>query len=121
MGAPHAAELLVANVLPYMYSTNTKDSSSTTEQMVSDTSDTQLSLGEEVNPEHITCNSYSYIILTLKFFKKAKLKHIDSYFQKAKSVLCREYICWDFKCIHLNANSLNERTLVCKMGGRHHS
>lgn len=26
--------------------------------------------------------------------------------------------CWDFKMVHLNANSKNERTLVCRIGGR---
>lgn len=25
--------------------------------------------------------------------------------------------CWDFKMVHLNANSRNERTLVCRIGG----
>jgi hypothetical protein len=26
--------------------------------------------------------------------------------------------CWDFRMVHLNANSRNERTLVCRIGGK---
>jgi 23S rRNA U2552 (ribose-2'-O)-methylase RlmE/FtsJ len=64
-----------------------------------------------------------YLVLTLKLPKNPKEKHMlravataMKLLAPAKNDFAAKYgVCgWDFKVVHLNANSKNERTLVCK-------
>jgi hypothetical protein len=59
------------------------------------------------------CEGYGVIVLTLKLQKHPKEKHINFAFESAHSILATRG-CFDFKLVHAAANSLNERTLVCK-------
>ena len=62
------------------------------------------------------------MVLTLKLMKHPKQTHIDSARRTVSDTLYKYGIVEDhslnsdnMKCIHINANSLNERTIVCKV------
>jgi hypothetical protein len=72
-------------------------------------------------------NSFGYLILTLKLLKNPKEKHINKAVKTVIDALSSSVPAspqaggsgwgvrgWDFKVVHLNANSRNERTVVCK-------
>lgn len=63
------------------------------------------------------CLCGGYVVLTLKLPKGAKNAHARSAADSARTVLTKAG-CWDFKIVHLNANSSNERTLLCRFGGK---
>lgn len=56
----------------------------------------------------------SYIVLTLKLFKNPNERHISYAFRTASSIL-QSVGCYDFRMVHLHANSRNERTLICRL------
>ena len=62
------------------------------------------------------CSCGGYVVLTLKLVKNAKEHYIHNASQGASKIL-RAAGCWDFRVVHLGANSKNERTLVCRFGG----
>jgi hypothetical protein len=71
---------------------------------------------------HSDCGT-GYLVLTLKLPKNPKEKHMlravattMRLLAPARNEFAAKYgVCgWDFKVVHLNANSKNERTLVCK-------
>lgn len=69
------------------------------------------------HPVRANCNCCGYIVLTLKLVKNAK----ESYIARAVEAACgllSQGGCWDYRVVHLGANSRNERTLVCRCGGR---
>ena len=69
------------------------------------------------HPVRANCNCCGYIVLTLKLVKNAK----ESYVARAVEAACgllSQGGCWDYRVVHLGANSRNERTLVCRYGGR---
>jgi len=53
-----------------------------------------------------------FVVMTLKMNKSPKQKHID--FARDQAVQILSPFCHDFKLVHLNANSSNERTLICR-------
>ena len=113
---PHiAAELLVNKVLPYMSNGSR----------------------EVTGGGHGAASRYdhaAYVILTLKLPRNPSQKRIESSYRIACNILSLNesdtaargktrldsiqegaiYRCCDFKMIHLNANSRNERTLLCR-------
>lgn len=54
-----------------------------------------------------------FLIMTLKLMKSSKQKHID--FARDEAIRILSPYCEDFKVVHLNANSSNERTIVCTL------
>ena len=78
----------------------------------------QHSIGHsDTHSQQVKCSCCGYIVLTLKLVKNAK----DSYIKRAVDSACEllsEEGCWDYRVVHLGANSRNERTLVCRYGGR---
>ena len=63
------------------------------------------------------CSCGGYVVLTLKLVKNAKEHYIQNAIQGASKIL-RAAGCWDFRVVHLGANSKNERTLVCRFGDK---
>jgi hypothetical protein len=77
---------------------------------------TATHFNEYNNPQETNCTCCGYIVLTLKLVKNAK----ESYITRAVEAACgllTESGCWDYRVVHLGANSRNERTLVCRYGG----
>lgn len=61
----------------------------------------------------------SYIILTLKMMKKFKAHHLDAVLVRVMEIFqqacpCHAN-CWQFRTMHLGANSSNERTLCLRL------
>ena len=78
---------------------------------------------EEVEEEENNSDFYSYIILTLKLQKNPSERIIQKSFNNVQNIILKgletkeeekyQYNC-EFKMIYLNANSKNERTVVCR-------
>lgn len=62
---------------------------------------------------HMIGEGRSFVIMTLKLAKTPKQRSIDHAVEMATNILTQS-MCCDFKVCHLNANSSNERTIVCK-------
>ena len=54
------------------------------------------------------------IVMTLKLCKSPTTKFIESAVKAVKSILNESGKCFDYRVIHCNSNSSNERTIVCK-------
>lgn len=142
--ADDATVMLVEHVLQYANVTSSSAPPSPTvdvadpdaRQVCFTNSAEDLPLGREketyksrLTPEDLChCCTHSdrgtgYLILTLKMPKNPKEKHMlravaaaMKLLAPAKNKFAAKFgVCgWDFKVVHLNANSKNERTLVCK-------
>jgi hypothetical protein len=125
--ASEASSLLAAHVLPYMCYSNSKaiemDSKHNTD---SDTLKINAQQVNDMTPDNLFPNSAGdsksktsvefdkFIILTLKLIKNPKEYHIVNAVNTVKSNFS-SFGCVDFKVVHLNANSKNERTLICRI------
>ena len=109
MDALESAELLVSYVLPFMTPTSDGAFKSLNLSRIPRSG----SIIELPNEKLIDFSGPSYIVLTLKLPKNPKEKLVAKIAQSVEEILLR-YGCYDFKLIHLHANSINERTLVCK-------
>jgi hypothetical protein len=68
------------------------------------------------NPKQNVRSCGGYVVLTLKLPKNSKEQHINN----ATNVAIKQLSavnCHDFHVVHLQANSINERTLLCRVGG----
>ena len=87
----------------------------TTKCSISETTSNQSNISSSKIERECLCGGY--VVLTLKLPKGAKNVQAQSAADSARAVLTRAG-CWDFKIVHLNANSSNERTLLCRFGGK---
>jgi hypothetical protein len=105
--APSPSPSLIPN--PSSTSTSSSVSSSQSHR-------TARHLSRDNHSQRTNCSCCGYIVLTLKLVKNAK----ESYITRAVEAACgllTEGGCWDYRVVHLGANSRNERTLVCRYGG----
>jgi hypothetical protein len=96
-----AAELLSASVLPHMTESCRCHCSTTSS---SSSLSTSASSCEE-------CSCGGILVLTLKLSKRPKEAQINRAVCAAKTAL-EALACWDFRVIHLGANSINERCVL---------
>ena len=90
----HAVKIIIKNVIPNMMVQQSKEL--------------------DGNSESNGLNCSKFIVLTLKLNKNPKELHIN----RAQNFLISslsEFGCFDFKFTHLNSNSSNERTMICKL------
>jgi len=96
-----AAKSLLRHILPYVRGYR--------QHCVRESSSTVLEDHQNVEP------AWSYLILTVKLPKKAKTTYITLCYETVCDSLASGAGCRDFHLLHLNANSSNERTIICRL------
>ena len=69
-------------------------------------------LAKHVLP-HMRARHDAFVIVTLKMMKNHKPKHLQQAVTNVIQILSNSS-CKEFKVVHLNANSKDERTIVCR-------
>lgn len=63
---------------------------------------------------HLRACKETFVVITLKLMKGPKQRHIDYAVTTVINILSKSN-CNEFKVVHLNSNSSNERTVVCRL------